>query len=182
MRPHIESPAPQLRSQDIEIRVVGPEHAADALRILRDASQWLASRGLRPWSECDLQRADLARESAAGCLILGFAATGPAACMLLQSADPTYWPRAAEGSALYLHKLAVRRAHAGCGWGLRMMNWAKAETRRRGIRRLRLDTVADSPPAAFYAAQGFRFVSLTRHPEDGTPMWRMECWLSRGGE
>jgi len=165
---------------NIRIRAVGPEYAASALLILREASKWLASRGLRPWSECDLERTDLSLNSSSGCLILGFADSEPAACMLLQRSDPVYWPRAIEGSALYLHKLAVRRAYAGRGWGPRMIAWAKAETRRRRIRRLRLDTLADSPLADFYAAQGFRLVDRAKHPEDGSPMWRMECWLSRG--
>lgn len=179
MQEHIESTAARLQSPDVEIRVVGPQHAAQALLILREASQWLAGRGLRPWSEYDLQRTDLPGQSAAGCLILGFSSTGPAACMLLQRSDPHYWPRAREGSALYLHKLAVRRAYAGCGWGTRMIAWAKTETQARGIRRLRLDTLPDSPPAELYVAHGFRFVSRTKHPDGDTDMWRMECLLSR---
>ena len=181
MQQYIASPRARLRSDDVEIRVVGPEHAASALMILREASRWLAGRGLRTWSEGDLRRADLPGQSARGCLILGFSSTGPAACMLLQCSDSHYWPRARQGSALYLHKLAVRRAYAGCGWGVRMVSWAKAETQRRGIRRLRLDTLADSPLAGFYAAQGFHFISRAKHPEDDRAMWRMECRLSGAG-
>ena len=97
--------------------------------------------------------------------------------MLLQRSDPIYWPRAIEGSALYLHKLAVRRAYAGYGWGPRMIAWAKAEAQRQRIRRLRLDTLADSPLNEFYVAQGFRFISRAKHPEDGTAMCLMECGL-----
>jgi GNAT superfamily N-acetyltransferase len=170
-----------LRSPDIQIRAVGPEHVGHALRILREASHWLASRGMQVWSERDLQRSDLPGHSASGCLIFGFAGAQPVACMLLQRSDPVYWPRAKTGSALYLHKLAVRRAYAGCGWGSRMIGWAKAEAQRRQIPRLRLDTVADSWLAELYVTHGFRIVGRTTHPEVGSAMYRMECWLSHGG-
>ena len=121
-------PAQAPRSHQTEIRAVGQEEVPCALAILREVSQWLVNRGLRSWTECDLHKADLPSHCATGGLILGFTHGKPAACMLLQSIDPVYWPRAARGSALYLHKLAVSRAHAGCGWGPRMISWAKIES------------------------------------------------------
>lgn len=171
------APAQAPRSYHTEIRAVGQEHLPCALAILREVSQWLTDRGLRGWTECDLQKADLPSHSAAGGLILGFTHGKPAACMLLQSSDSVYWPRAAMGSALYLHKLAVSRAQAGCGWGPRMISWAKVETRRRGIRRLRLDTWVDSPLVELYEAHGFRRFDRVSHPESGSLLYRMECRL-----
>ncbi|HEX5206576.1 MAG TPA: GNAT family N-acetyltransferase [Steroidobacteraceae bacterium] len=168
-----------LRPHDVLIRAVGPEYVTDALVMLREAAQWLATLGEPVWSEYDLRKTDLPSHSAAGCLIFGFAGAEPAACMLLQRTDPIYWPRAVEGSALYLHKLAVRRAYAGRGWGPRMITWAKAEARRRQIPRLRLDTFADSWLAQYYVTHGFRVMSRTVHSENGRQMCRMECWLSR---
>lgn len=162
------------RSAGIAIRAVGQEHVDCALSILREASQWLAGRGLYAWSEQELQKTDLPSNSASGCLILGFTHGKPAACMLLQPTDPLYWPRAARGSALYLHKLAVSRAHAGCGWGPRMIAWAKMEARRQRIRRLRLDTWADSRLVEFYMRHGFRLVDRVPHCESGSAMCRME--------
>lgn len=179
MQQSLASPAVGLRPHEIQIRAVGPEYVAKALLILREVSQWLGSRGIQVWSESDLQRTDLPGRSAAGCLILGFAGAEPVACMLLQRSDPVYWPKAVEGSALYLHKLAVRRAYAGCGWGSRMIAWAKSEAQRQRIRRLRLDTLADSWLAEFYLTHGFRIVGHTKHLEYGCGMCRMECWLSR---
>lgn len=163
------------RAYQTEIRAVGPEQVASALLILREASQWLAGRGLRGWTERDLQQTNLPAQSVAGSLILGFTQGKPAACMLLQRSDPLYWPRAASGSALYLHKLAVSRAHAGCGWGPRMIAWAKIETRRQGIRRLRLDTWADSPLVELYETHGFRRLNRVPHLESGGALYRMEC-------
>ena len=171
------APAQAPHSYHTEIRAVGQEHVPYALAILREVSQWLADRGLRGWTERDLRQTDLPSQSAAGCLILGFTHGKPVACMLLQNSDPLYWPRAARGSALYLHKLAVSRAHAGCGWGPRMIAWAKIETRRQGIRRLRLDTWADSALVELYEAHGFRRLNRVPHLESGSALCRMECRL-----
>jgi len=157
------------------IRAVGPEYASRALAILHEASLWLASRGLPGWSEAELQNAELASHGTSGALILGFADQEPVACMLLLRSDPIYWPRATHGSALYLHKLAVGRAHAGCGWGARMVAWAKSEAQRQGVRRVRLDTWEGSRVAALYSAEGFRLVDCMIGPDNGARMWRMEC-------
>ena len=161
----------------IQIRAVGEEYVPSALLILREASQWLTNRGLSGWSDLELQNADLPRQCAAAALILGFEGESSVACMLLQRSDPIYWPEAAPGSALYLHKLAVRRAHAGRGWGARMIAWAKAEAQRLRIGRLRLDTWADSRLTELYSRHGFYVVDHLIKPEDGMAMCRMECPL-----
>jgi ribosomal protein S18 acetylase RimI-like enzyme len=161
-----------------QIRAVGEEFVPSALLILREASQWLARRGLSGWSDLELQNTDFPRHCAAGALILGFEGESPVACMLLQREDPIYWPKAVPGSALYLHKLAVRRAQAGRGWGARMVTWAKTETQRLRIEHLRLDTWADSRLSEFYSRHGFHLVDRLIKPEDGMVMCRMECRLT----
>ena len=165
----------------IQIRAVGPEFVPVALLVLREASHWVSSRGLPGWSDAELHDADLPRQSAAGALILGFADESPVACMLLQRSDPQYWPKAIPGSALYLHKLAVRRAHAGRGWGPRMIAWAKSEAQRQQITRVRLDTWADSRLAEFYATHGFRLIDRLIELRDGMVICRMECLLDCRG-
>jgi GNAT superfamily N-acetyltransferase len=161
----------------IQIRGVGEEYVPSALLILREASQWLTSQGLSGWSDLELQNTDLRRQCAAGALILGFEGESAVACMLVQRSDPIYWPQAAPGSALYLHKLAVRRAHAGRGWGARMIAWAKTEAQRLHVARLRLDTWADSRLTALYSRHGFHLVDRLTKLEDGMVMCRMECRL-----
>ena len=163
----------------IQIRAVGEECVPVALLILREASQWLASRGLPGWTDLELQNTDLPGHSAAGALILGFAGQSPVACMLLQRNDPIYWPEAVPGSALYLHKLAVRRSHAGGGWGARMIAWAKAEAQRLRVEHVRLDTWADSRITELYSRHGFQLVDRLPKPEHGMVMCRMECRLVR---
>jgi GNAT superfamily N-acetyltransferase len=162
------------------IRFVGPEFAEAAVGILREACQWLAKRGLRRWSEFELQSINFPHYAEAGELVLGFAGDGPAACMLLQAADRAYWPCAASGTALYVHKLAVARSSAGNRWSARMLEWGKDQARARGIRRLRLDTLADSPLPAPYGQYGFRPVDRSPKLVRGIQIVRMQCTVCSG--
>lgn len=161
----------------LEIRAVGPEFAEVAVALLQEASQWLAYRGLHGWSKTELQNTDFAAHAASGELVLGFVDDRAAACMLLQRIDPVYWPRARPGTALYIHKLAVARVNAGNRWSARMFRWAKEQAQQRGIKRLRLDTRADSPLTALYTQYGFRVVDRWPRVVEGKTMVRMQCTL-----
>jgi hypothetical protein len=112
----------------------------DAVRILKEAAQWLIKRGIGHWSVDEFRTGDFAAAADAGELVIGFEDGEAAAVMLLQIVDALYWPTESRGSALYILKLAVRRAAAGRRWSARMVEWAAAEARARAIPRLRLDT------------------------------------------
>jgi len=58
-----------------------------------------------------------------------------------------------------------------------MIAWAKAEAQRQRIKRVRLDTWADSRLAEFYSTHGFRLVDGLIQDENGAVMCRMECRL-----
>jgi GNAT superfamily N-acetyltransferase len=178
MRRDQDPSAPSLAQ--FPIRFVGPEFAEAAIGILREVSQWTAKRGLCSWSELELLGINLRHHAETGELVLGFAGDKAVACMLLQSADPVYWPRAALGTALYVHKLAVSRRSAGQRWSARMLEWAKDQARARGIRRLRLDTLAHSPLPALYGEYGFRLVDRSPIVVRGVEMVRMQCNVYAG--
>ena len=97
------------------------------------------------------------------------------ACMLVQRADPLYWPEAPPGAALYIHNVAVRRAAAGRGWLPTLIDWARVEARRAAVPLLRLDTLPEGRLPSLYEGLGFRAVD--REPVDvtGRPVIRMEC-------
>lgn len=59
--------------------------------------------------------------------------------MRLAPSDPRFWPDAATGEALYLHRLAVRRAVAGGAVSSALLAWAAERAATRGIPFLRLD-------------------------------------------
>ena len=70
--------------------------------------------------------------------------------------DPDFWPDAAPGEALYLHKLGVRPEFQGQKLARRMLEAALSEAGSSGCSFLRLDTAWDRPKLrAIYDAFGF---------------------------
>lgn len=145
-----------------EIRTVDAAHARRAVNMLKDVAQWLIDRGMGHWSVDEFRVADFEAAGEAGELVLGFEGAEAAAVMLLQSSDTIYWPTEAPGSALYIHKLAVRRMSVGQRWSAHMVEWAAAQARARAIARLRLDTLPGSGLQALY--EGYGFVAVDRYP------------------
>jgi len=162
--PNIASAArdAQRHRMGYEIRIVGATHARDAVCILKEATQWLIGRGMKHWSLDNFQIADFEAAAAIGELIVGFEGDEAAAVMLLQTADEVYWPTEIPGSALYIHKLAVRRASAGRRWSAQMVEWAAVQARAHAIPRLRLDTVPGTGLQTLYESYGF--VAVDQYP------------------
>ena len=156
----LHEPPPRERADRIEF--VDAARAAEAVGILREAAQWLIDRGLGHWSVDEFNRADFVAHAQAGELVIGFEDESAAAVMLLQSSDSLYWPMEPADAALYIHKLAVRRASAGRRWSHRMIEWAARQARTRGVAHLRLDTIPKSVLQSLYEQEGF--VSVDRYP------------------
>lgn len=76
----------------------------------------------------------------------------------VDAAKNRVWPadRLTEG-ALYVHRVVVRRSHAGLGLGARLFDWASAvATRLTGSPLLRIDVWTDNWALhAYYRGQGF---------------------------
>jgi GNAT superfamily N-acetyltransferase len=69
--------------------------------------------------------------------------------------DELFWPDA-PADALYLHRFAIRRSATGTGVGAAALAWCVEETRRRGRRFLRLDTLSTNPGIRrYYERAGF---------------------------
>jgi hypothetical protein len=86
-----------------------------AAAILREVSEWLVSEGRKLWDPDEISDADVARRARACELVIGREGDEAVACMYLQRSDPLFWPEAKANDALYVHRLAVRRAFAGRG-------------------------------------------------------------------
>jgi hypothetical protein len=68
------------------------------------------------------------------------------------------WPDAIVGEALYLHRLAVRRAHAGGTVSQMILDWSCVHARTLGCTYLRLDCDATRTRLrGLYEAFGFTF-------------------------
>jgi len=150
-----------------------------ALAVLVEVAQWTERFGEPVWEAASFTRAEHEALAAAGELVGGFEGERLVACMRLQAADPLWWPEDPPGDALYLHKVVVRREAAGRGWLGRLLAWAADEGRRRGVRALRLDTLADTPLPGIYARHGFRPTDPAplRTAWDPRPITRMQLVL-----
>jgi len=136
-------------------RITRRDEARESLALLLEAAAWTAARGRPIWPSDAFSLPAQIRLARAGELIGGFADLRMTATMQLQDRDPVHWPHDAPGEALYVHKLAVRRANAGQGWTERLLDWASAEARRAGAAYLRLDTDPATPLPDLYRRAGF---------------------------
>ncbi len=157
-----------------EVRRVGRDGAPAAVAIVREAAAHFAERGADIWTPDELREADFLAAADAQELVLGYTDARPAATMLLQAADPLYWPNAAPGSALYVHKVAVRRSFAGGGWLDRLIGYAAGEAREHGCRYLRLDTLEGPTLRSLYERLGFTALREPPLVVRGRPLIRME--------
>ena len=156
------------------VRRAGIAESGAALALLLEAAAWAAAHGIDVWRPADLREDDFAAAARARELILGHADDKPAATMLLQFSDSVYWPEAAPGSALYIHKVAIRRAYAGQGWLARLLAFASDDARERGVPRLRLDTILHPKLQSMYERHGFSVLPEKPLLVAGRRMIRME--------
>jgi GNAT superfamily N-acetyltransferase len=76
--------------------------------------------------------------------------------MRVQLTDPHIWPDVAPDESMFLHRLAVRRTHAGTGVSSALLSWAVQRGRIMGRQYLRLDCDAGRPRLrAVYEHFGF---------------------------
>jgi GNAT superfamily N-acetyltransferase len=163
------------------VRRVALADVREALAIIREAATWAAAKGVPVWEQHELRPDAYEAAARRSELVIGYADATPAATMLLQAEDALYWPDEPPASALYLHKVAVRRTYAGQGWLPRLIQFAVAEAARQGIPRLRLDTIERPTPRSLYEAHGFRALVEPPLTVAGRQMIRMERILDTHG-
>ena len=94
--------------------------------------------------------------------------------MRLQTEDALFWPNDAPGEALYIHKVAVSRSHAGRGWTKRLIDFAVDAAQRLEIPHLRLDTVPIARMLKIYQDLGFEIVDTEPQDFDGRSLMRLQ--------
>jgi GNAT superfamily N-acetyltransferase len=149
----------------------------DAVAIVREAATWAAARGIEVWGPREIREEAFEASARKAELLIGFADQTPAATMLLQTEDPIYWPNETPASALYLHKVAIRRSFAGQGWLARLIDFAVVEANSAGIPRLRLDTILRPKLRSMYEQHGFGMLDEEPLLVYGRQMIRMERLL-----
>lgn len=150
----------------MHIEQARPEEAAVVAAVLNEAAQWIAAEGRPLWSAADVALERIQRDTDAGGYFIARQGGEAAGVVRLDLEDPYFWPEIASGSSLYVHKLAVRRASAGQGVPLMLLDFAVERARSLGRPFLRLDCVADRAPLrALYEAFGFSLHSVVHKGE-----------------
>ncbi len=150
------------------IRVATEYDLPGVIDTLREASEWEVARGLpHPWPvPFPLSRIRPALDHQ-DLYVVEDSRAQPAGTVTLVWADPAFWGER-PADAGYIHRLAVRRAHAGRGIGRAILAWAEDVTRRKGRDFLRLDTLTASDGLhRFYRSAGFE--AMGEVTVDGLP-------------
>ncbi len=107
--------------------------------ILLNAVKWMDSTGLHQWEESNVRWTNLSKHFEISDFYIAYDSNIPVACMALIDHDPFFWPNIPQGESLYLHKIAVKRTHAGKGFSKELIDFAKEKAKLLGINILRLD-------------------------------------------
>ena len=134
------------RCQTTDVAVVGA--------LLDEATVWVGERGYEQWP-VPYPRDEIAAAIDRGEVYVAELDGDIVATVTLLWDDPTYWGKQPP-DAVYVHKLAVRRACAGQRIGVAIVDWAEATASARGRRFVRLDCLGDNPGIrAYYEVLGF---------------------------
>ncbi|AWN24398.1 GNAT family N-acetyltransferase [Deinococcus irradiatisoli] len=139
-----------------EVRPAALEELPLSAEILQATARLWQARGQAIWPTSMLSVERLRQQAEPSGFRLGWLGAEAAATMLLIDHDPEFWPDAAPGEALYLHKLGVHPRFQGQGLARRMLEAAVLEAGQRRLTFLRLDTAWDRPKLrALYRDFGF---------------------------
>ena len=108
----------------LSVRQAQADEAAVVSGVLSEADAWLRTRGQPLWEPAQLMASELRAEVEAGKYIVCSEGDIVVGVARLTEDDLTFWPDAVEGEAFYVHRLALRRTHAGKGVSLALLDWS----------------------------------------------------------
>lgn len=162
-------------TKTLTIRKAEPADLDTVEDLRAEATAWLASKGLDQWQRTNARfptRARAADAIARGACYLAYDADGELVGTITvdEDADPEFWtPAERAESALYVHRMIVRRAAAGAGLGALLLDWAGHEAARAGHKWLRLDAWKTNKPLhRYYVRQGFEHLRTVELPHRGS--------------
>jgi GNAT superfamily N-acetyltransferase len=142
----------------LSIEQAHPSDMDTVIDILEEAASWLASRGVDQWmpgSFLGPGYETIANQLKRGEVYLATLYGKPAGTLTLQWEDKKFWGDVSE-NAIYVHRVAIRRAYAGKGLGLRLLQWAENMAAKAGKTYLRLDCMTEnSTLCEYYERAGF---------------------------
>jgi len=126
--------------------------------LLEELADWLETQGIRQWPRGRVRRsaAYFAHSIDRGEVQLAFVDGCLAGTLRMLMHDPVVWPECAEGDAVYVYNLGVRRTWAGQQLGARLLDWAERQAASLGRRFVRLDCMPDNAfLRQYYERKGF---------------------------
>ncbi|MFF8947988.1 GNAT family N-acetyltransferase [Streptomyces sp. NPDC014940] len=148
--------------RDLFIRPGRLEELGVVEALLREASEWLASRGIDQW-QYPPHRDRITEALKQGVCFVAFEDGVPIATIQVDDfADPEFWTSEDEPeTALYIHRMAVSRKAAGGDVGGRLLAWAAERAAAQGKRWVRLDAWKDNEGLhRYYEGAGFALVRI----------------------
>jgi len=138
----------------VNVRPAKPPDAPVAAEILDEATAYVRTLGFEQWP-VPFPQEELAHRIDRGELYMVDVDGETAATLTLLRDDPAFWgERSAD--AVYLHKLALRRAFAGRGLGAAIVEWVDEHAAAAGLEYVRLDCRRDDPGIrGYYERLGF---------------------------
>ena len=160
----------------MEFRKVRAEEATAVQQILLENGRWMLSQGIDQWPIEWLD--SIADEISASVTDGNFwcfeSGDEIVAVVEMHPGPEQLWGLDAELS-LYVHKLAIRRAHASRSLSSKLLRCVIGRAREEQRRCVRLDCVASNKRLrSYYADQGFRFVRTENNGEVELALYQLE--------
>ena len=145
----------------IAIRQATVEDTRALVDTLTEAAHWVEQLdGTIMWVEGELQEERVRAEAEAGMFVVAAADGQVIGAIRFQLEDQLFWPDLDGSDSAFVHRLAVRRSHAGQGISTALLQWAVTRARALGKRYLRLDCDAERTRLReLYERFGFRLHS-----------------------
>jgi GNAT superfamily N-acetyltransferase len=148
----------------ILVRPAAQAEVAVVVSILAEAAAWLMSQGVPQWQQGDFTTQAVEHWMHQGVVLLAMrqqAAIGTVALMAENAEDAALWQGMPTTPAMYVHKLAVRRAVAGQGISLALLQAAEGLAREGGNAVVRLDCWAGNVALRrFYQGAGYTLCGM----------------------
>lgn len=156
----------------VRIELADSSDLAHVLDMRAEAAAWLGALGTDQWSrpfpdEATQTQRLLSSILAGETWMVRDGVETVGTITINDFANPLLWTEAeCAQPARYVHKMTVRRSHAGTGLGARMLDWSGDRAAAEGARWLRLDAwTTNEKLHAYYRRQGFEHVRSVARPD-----------------
>ncbi|GAC1538690.1 MAG: hypothetical protein NVS2B7_09870 [Herpetosiphon sp.] len=157
---------------NVAVRFATDDDCAAILELFDGITRWLWQRGINQWDPRTFTRPWLEAEIGRHSVVVGMKdeVVGTA---LLHWSDAEVWGEQPPDAG-YVHKLAVKRSHAGQGIGAVLLEYAAQVAAANSKQYLRLDCATDNRKLVnYYRARGFQQVGTLDRP------WRARLFQKR---